>query len=101
MKRSARITILSAIATSMLAAGLSANAVPAKRFPPEVEKFLNRAEECEHWAGEEPYDKDRRKEIEAALDELRCDSIEAEKQTLQQRYRKNPAVLKALDDVDP
>jgi hypothetical protein len=98
MKRNARAVILSSIAASLLVVSTTANAMPAKRFPPAVQAFLDRSEQCEHWAGEEPYDEDRRKEIDAAFDELHCESLAAERQRLQQRYRKDAAVTKAIEE---
>ena len=98
MKRNARATFLSCIAASLLVASATTYAMPAKRFPPAVEAFLDRSEQCDHWAGEEPYDEARRKEIDAAFDKLNCESIAAERQRLQQRYKKDAAVMKALEE---
>jgi hypothetical protein len=84
----------------MFAAAMTANATSAKPFPPAVEAFLDRWEQCDHWAGEEPYDEARRKEIDAAFDKLHCESIAAERQRLQQRYKKDAAVMKALEETD-
>lgn len=100
MKRIARTAVLSSIAALLLAAGMTANAMPAKRFPPAVEAFLGRSEQCDHWAGEEPYDQARRKEIDAAFDKLNCENIAAERQRLQQRYKNDAAVRKALEESD-
>ena len=40
-----------------------------------VTRFVERAEMCEHWGGEEPYNEARRAEINRNLDELRCTTI--------------------------
>jgi hypothetical protein len=100
MKRNARVVILSSIATSLLVASATANATPARPFPPAVAAFLDRSEQCDHWAGEEPYDEARRKEIDAAFDRLHCETIPAERQRLQQRYKKDAAVMNALNESD-
>ena len=46
-------------------------------LPPDVKVFVERRSHCEHWAGEEPYDAPRAAEIEAALRQFHCDSVEA------------------------
>jgi hypothetical protein len=70
-----------------------------KDQPPEVAAFIVRFVGCQHWAGEEPYDKERAKEIETALKELNCERIKEEEKILRSRYARSPRVLKALDDA--
>lgn len=77
----------------LLAAG--PNAVPQ-----DVKAFLERRMQCEHWAGEEPYDPPRLKEIQTALWQLRCDTIEAEELRIRGRYSNYPGVMEAIED-DP
>lgn len=43
-----------------------------KRAPADLRLVIERRQGCSHWAGEEPYDKDREREIVAAMDELHC-----------------------------
>lgn len=47
-------------------------------LPHDVEAFLDRRAQCEHWAGEDPYDGPRAREIESAVQRLRCDSLETD-----------------------
>ncbi|MES2835069.1 MAG: hypothetical protein V4707_10225 [Pseudomonadota bacterium] len=61
--------------------------------PIEVLDFVGRWSMCAHWGGEEPYDADRRAEIEAAVTELRCEALIAEAAHLETKYAENPATL--------
>lgn len=70
----------------------------APQLPADVQAFIDRQQECDHWTGEEPYDQERRKEIETAIDELGCAAIDKDEQALRQRYKDDKVVIKALDD---
>jgi hypothetical protein len=67
-------------------------------LPRDVRIHIDRRRNCNHWAGEEPYDADRRREIETALSRLHCDRLEREERTLRHRYASSPRILKALRD---
>ena len=67
------------------------------KAPSAVGALIERKAECEHWAGEDPYDKARRREIEQAVTALHCDRIDSDEAGLRRRYRASPAVLKLLD----
>lgn len=75
------------------------SAMAAPPLPPEVKSWLSRFEQCEHWAGEEPYDEARGKEIDAAFDKLRCKDISADAQKLEQRYKNDAAVMHAIEEA--
>ena len=62
-------------------------------MPPEVRDFIRRAVICNHWAGEEPYDEDRRAQIAAAVASLRCRELDSDQNELRSRYAKDAAVL--------
>ena len=70
-------------------------------LPHDVEAFLDRRAQCEHWAGEEPCDGPRAREIEAAVQRLRCDSLETDESRIRLRYKRNPFVIKALEPEQP
>jgi len=70
---------------------------PAPALPPEVRDFIQRAEGCQHWAGEEGYDAARRAEINAAYARLRCAALEKDAAALKARHSGNAAARKALD----
>lgn len=82
------------IVTFWMTAVLASVTVP---LPHDVEAFLDRRAQCQHWAGEEPYDGPRASEIEAAVRQLRCDSLEADESRIRLRYKPNQLVIKALE----
>lgn len=63
---------------------------------PDVMKFIDRCQLCEHWQGEEGYDEDRKKEINNAIVKLRCESIDKDRIILQQRYKTNKQLLNLI-----
>ena len=67
------------------------------QLPHDVEAFLDRRAQCEHWAGEEPYDGPRAREIEVAVQQLRCNSLEEDESRMRLRYKRNQLVIKALE----
>lgn len=71
------------------------------QLPHDVEALLDRRAQCEHWAGEEPYDGARAREIEAAVQRLHCDSLEADESRIRLRYDRNQLVIKALEPEQP
>lgn len=64
-----------------------------------VARFLERAEMCEHWAGEEPYDDARRAEIDRNLRDLRCTSITRDGEALKVSRRERPEDLRRIDEA--
>ncbi len=64
--------------------------------PRPVGVFLERRAECGHWAGEEPYDKARGRQIAAAVRALKCGRLEADERALRRTYAKQPKVLRLL-----
>jgi len=71
------------------------------QLPHDVEALLDRRVQCEHWAGEEPYDGPRARKIEEAVQRLRCDSLETDESRIRLRYKRNPLVIKALESEQP
>ncbi|MDB5499429.1 MAG: hypothetical protein JWP28_3460 [Phenylobacterium sp.] len=78
--------------------GNEAESRELRRLPHDVRAHIDRQRSCNHWAGEEPYDADRRRQIEATVRELRCARLEREERQLRRRYARVPAVLKAISD---
>ena len=62
-------------------------------MPPEVQDFIRRAVNCNHWAGEEPYNEERRAQMAAAVSSLRCRELDTDQKELRSRYAKDAAVL--------
>ncbi|MGY4395098.1 hypothetical protein ACVWZA_000259 [Sphingomonas sp. UYAg733] len=67
----------------------------ARGLPGDVQHFIARYEDCQHWAGEEPYDAERGNEISAAIEET-CRGIDAKLRKLTTRYRSSPDVAATL-----
>ena len=87
------ITSAQAVADNDPLAGLK------KGQPKDVAALIERLVGCNHWSGEEPYDAERKREISAAMAELKCDRLAADESAALKRYAKNPSVLKALKDA--
>jgi len=64
-----------------------------------VTRFLERAEMCEHWMGEEPYDDARRAEIDRNLGDLRCTTITRDGQALKLSRKDRPDDLRRIDEA--
>jgi len=72
-----------------------APAPSAAALPADVEAQRANAETCEHFAGEEPYDADRLREINAALADT-CKPLKAALPGLKAKYADDPAVTEVL-----
>ena len=66
-------------------------------MPAPVAALIERMVQCQHWAGEEPYDKARRAEIARAVRRLRCESIEQDERRLLKAHASNPEVRQRLE----
>jgi len=67
--------------------------------PRDVSDFIVRRVDCNHWAGEEAIDDERRQEIQDAMDRLNCQAIDEDERSLRHSYANNPKVLRALDEA--
>lgn len=65
----------------------------AVRTPTEVFDHVSRRLGCDHFGGEEGYDAERRAQIDAAVTELRCETLDAEAAALKRRHADNPRLL--------
>jgi len=66
-------------------------------LPGDVRELIHRLVDCNHWGGEEAYDDDRAKEIDAAMTELRCDALERDEREARHRHNAATEVIRALD----
>ena len=99
--RMMRTFLLTAAATCLTAHGGPSDVDALKKgMPKDVVSFIERASECSHWGGEEPYDKERADQIGKAWRELRCDALSGDEKRLRRKYRRNSKVLKALDEAE-
>lgn len=67
-----------------------------KDMPADVSDFIRRAVTCNHWAGEEPYDEERRAQMAEAVASLRCRELDADQRALARQYDGNAEVLRRI-----
>ena len=88
------------IILTLIASGVHAEEDPfadlKKGQPKAVGALAERIAMCTHFAGEEPYDAERRKEIAEAMNTYRCGKIERDEAVLRKRYKDKPGELGAL-----
>lgn len=70
------------------------------QIPADVFGWTQRSQSCAHWSGEEPYDEERRRQIEAAVAESRCDALGTELTGLRRKYADDPPVLDILAQAE-
>jgi hypothetical protein len=68
-------------------------------LPKDAAAVLNRHLECFHFAGEEPYDKARAREIARATIKAKCESVDQDEAALLKRYANDPKVAKAIHNA--
>lgn len=77
-------------------------------LPKDVRDFVARRDLCEHFLGEEPYDAERRRDLETSIEE-HCSGTAKLYKSLHNRYQKDPATAAWLEryiigfdiDADP
>ena len=69
------------------------------RQPARVKTFIDRRTGCNHWGGEEGYDAPRKREIERAWRDLRCNALERDEAKLRRLYHDDPELIALLDAV--
>ena len=72
---------------------------PGAPIPEEVTKLAERWQMCWHFAGEEPYDAERSKQIADGEHEW-CPGNEVERDRLRVKWKDDPAVQAALHKLD-
>jgi len=92
--------ILLLLPVAALAAPQDDLSAMTKMMPRDVRAFIARKSECNHWAGEEPYDAARGKQIERAVGRLKCDTLDRDGAALQRRHAGDEKILKALKLAD-
>ena len=68
-----------------------------KGMPKQVQQFNKRQIECNHWAGEEPYDKERIKEITTAIAHLKCKTLVIDEKKLLKKYQSRLDVIESIN----
>lgn len=79
--------------------GHAADQKGATKFPTDVIKFKERRDACDHFRGEEAYDRERGKFLAANMKEY-CTGTDKELALLKVKYQNNVAVLKVLLDYE-
>lgn len=71
------------------------------KLPPDVGRYVEQREGCDHFRGEipDPPDEQRMKEIEREIRKL-CTGTDKKLQRLKRKYAKNQAVLKRLNEFE-
>ena len=64
-----------------------------------VARFAERAQMCEHWMGEEPFDDARRAQIDQNLNDLRCTTIRRDGEALKLSRKDQPEDLRRIDEA--
>ena len=67
-----------------------------KDMPADVSDFIRRAVTCNHWAGEEPYNEERRAQMAEAVASLRCRELDTDQRALAKQYDGNAEVLRRI-----
>lgn len=82
------------IAAVLAAAAVSASPAP---LPRDVRRFVERAEACLHFAGEEAYDAERGRFLARQMRRLRCDALETDAKRLERRHAARPDAAAAVE----
>lgn len=69
-------------------------------LPNEVSTFLQKRESCDHWRGEEGYDKERRAEINWSICQS-CAGTDSELAQLKKKYGADKASIDKLGELEP
>ena len=67
-----------------------------KDMPADVSDFIRRAVTCNHWAGEEPYNEERRAQMAEAVASLRCRELDTDQRALAKQYDGKAEVLRRI-----
>ncbi len=68
--------------------------------PKDVKAMFNRAEQCQHWAGEEAYNRERGKEILRAVNRLRCETLEDDYIRLHHKHADDANVIRDMETTN-
>lgn len=81
--------------------GLSSGCIVAPRadWPTDVRVFIEEHEACMHWATEDPYNEQRRKEIAAGV-ERDCRGVDRKLGELRNKYKDEGAIRRRLAEFE-
>jgi hypothetical protein len=84
---------------SLLALGIYTDTFAVTTFPSDVQQFISRRENCDHFRGEEPYDEERRQFLEKSMNEL-CRGSDKQLARLKEKYRANRLLMDKLNEYE-
>jgi len=67
--------------------------------PRPVGELIERIVNCNHWSGEEPYDEERKAQINQAVHDLRCSKLTQDERLMLKKYGKNARVRLKIKDA--
>ena len=88
--------LLIAACSMVLAEGVMGQA----KLPPDVARFVERRDGCDHFRGEDPYDAERRKFLHQQMLEL-CTGTDKQLAELKKKYRTDKTVTAKLNQYEP
>lgn len=71
----------------------------APKLPADVAGFKERRDLCEHFRGEDPYDRERRRFLDETLKQY-CAGTDAELAALKAKYKGNETVKRVLEKYE-
>lgn len=83
---------------SLAACAALANAADSQ-LPQDVDSFIATREDCDHWRGEDPYDKEREAEINWNVCQT-CLGTDEQLASLKKKYANNAAVISVLSEFE-
>ncbi len=69
------------------------------QWPRDVRVFVNRHDACQHFRGEEPYDKERRQFLEKSINET-CTGNDSQLRKLRSSYAGDAEITQVLGEFD-
>ncbi len=87
------------IVSILLISGISYAAEKSNVLPKDVSAFIEKRDMCDHFRGEEPYDKERRAFLEKNILEL-CTGSDAALANLKSKYINDKEVSSRLDKYE-
>lgn len=70
-----------------------------KDMPPDAALIIERIVGCNHWSGQESANKERAEQINKAVTQLRCDTLEQDQAKLLKLYQNNYEVKMRIQDA--
>ena len=86
--------------TFLLLASPSVTTLAQQPVPPDVARFIERRDLCDHFRGEEPYDPQRREFLAKRTREL-CTGTDTQLASLKKKYKSKAEVITRLNGYEP